>query len=196
VTWTNRWPGATVVVLASGPSLTDEDIEVVRQWREAGDSRHVIVTNTTYQSALWADAVFFHDFKWWAKYRRDVLKRFQGERVTVCSVQSPHVCRLRPPMFSAFGNSGAGAISLAIYAGAAKVIALGIDCVKDGGKRHHFGDHPPGLGNAKSLPKWPNHFKRLAGYAQQKGVEVINASRKTALECFDRQPLEDALCLN
>jgi hypothetical protein len=193
MTWMDRWPGATVVVLASGPSLTQTDIETVRQWREGGDDRHVIVTNTTYQSAPWADAVFFHDFKWWAKYRHDILKRFQGDKVTICSVQSPHVIRLRPPTFSAFGNSGAGAISLAIYAGATKVIALGIDCATDNGKRHHFGDHPPGLGNARSLPKWPNGFKKLAGHAQQKKVEVINASRKTALECFERQPLEAAL---
>jgi len=33
--WGNRWKGADVVVLASGPSLTAEDIETVRQWREA-----------------------------------------------------------------------------------------------------------------------------------------------------------------
>jgi hypothetical protein len=70
---------------------------------------------------------------------------------------------------------------------------LGLDCQYTGGKRHWHGDHPPGLGNAKSLKKWPTGFKRLASHCKGQGVEVINASRETALDCFERQPLEAVL---
>lgn len=82
---------------------------------------------------------------------------------------------------------------MAAKAGASRVILLGYDCQFTGGMAHHHGDHPPGLGNAGSLPKWPEQFKRLA--ASLDGVEVINCTRETALRFFPRMALEDALCL-
>lgn len=100
--------------------------------------------------------------------------------------------RLSLAPIKAFGNSGAGAISLAVKAGASRVILLGYDCQKTGGMVHHHGDHPAGLGNAGSMPKWPEQFKRLA--ASLEGVEVINCSRETALTAFPRGELESALC--
>jgi hypothetical protein len=191
VLWGDVWKGGTVVVMASGPSLNVADVEMVRQWREAEPNRYVIVTNTTYQLALWADALFFHDMKWWKKFRDDVRKRFQGQLVTVAPVNFKDVDCLRG--WNSYGNSGAAAIALATLAGAERIILLGLDCQYTGGKRHWHGDHPPGLGNAKSLKKWPTGFKRLASHCKGQGVEVINASRETALECFERQPLEAAL---
>ena len=96
------------------------------------------------------------------------------------------------PNLKCFGNSGAGAIALAAKAGASRVILLGYDCEKSGGKVHWHGDHPAGLGNAGSMPKWPEQFKRLA--ASLSGVEVINCSRATALTAFPRGKLESVLC--
>jgi hypothetical protein len=192
--WGDRWKGADVVVMASGPSLTVGDIETVQQWREAGDNRYVIVTNTTYKWAMWADCLVFHDFKWWKKYGHDVVANFKGERVTIStSVNSSLVTVMPRPGFDSYGNSGAMAINLAVLAGAKRIITLGLDCQYTNGKRHHFGNHPPELGNARSLGKWPASFKRLAGHAKGKGVEVLNASRATALDCFERVSLEDVL---
>ena len=192
--WGNAWEGGAVVMMASGPSLTQADVETVRQWREAEPNRYVIVTNTTYQLAPWADALFFHDFKWWKKYKDDVRANFQGRLVTVAPVSADGVDWLRE--WNGYGNSGAAAIALAVLAGARRVITIGLDCQYTGNKKHWHGDHPQGLGNARSLKKWPAGFARLAGHAKSHGVEVINASRATALDCFKRQPLEDALCLS
>ena len=191
--WGNRWPGETAVVMASGPSLTDADIETVRQWREAEEGRRVIVTNTTFRSALWADVLFFHDYKWWRKFSHEVGANFKGECVTISSVSSEKVYQLTRPTFESFGNSGTGGAALAILAGCTKVVLLGCDAKWIGGKRHHFGDHPTGLGNAMSFRKWPAGWKRLHGHAQGKGVEVLNASRDTAIDCIPRVQLEDAL---
>ena len=58
---------------------------------------------------------------------------------------------------------------------------------------HMHGDHVTGLGNAGSLPKWPAFFQKLAGLMSRKGVTVVNASRSTALTCFPRVGLEEAL---
>lgn len=54
------------VVLASGPSLTDEDVEYVRLAREAGKVDVVLaVSNVGLLKAPWADALCSHDSNWW-----------------------------------------------------------------------------------------------------------------------------------
>lgn len=43
---------------------------------------------------------------------------------------------------------------------------------------------------------WRAKFPALAADLKREGVRVINASRETALECFERMSLEEALeCL-
>lgn len=137
---------------------------------------------------MWADALFAIDAKWWERYLPEVQRDFRG----VAYSNNDFHGRLSHVPLKAFGNSGAGAIALAVKAGASRVILLGYDCQKTGGQAHHHGDHPAGLGNAGSLPKWPEQFKRLA--ATLAGVEVINCSRETALTAFPRGELESALC--
>jgi hypothetical protein len=188
----DKWKDFEVVILASGPSLTGGDIERVRQWREESFNRKVIVTNTTFKWAPWADVLFFHDKTWWKVYQSDAILNFPGEKYTVADVESVHVQR-----FSGkgriYGNSGATAAALALYFGAKRVILLGCDAQWTDGKRHHFGDHPKNLGNARSWKKWPANFEKVASEATRIGAEIINCSRQTALVCFPRQDLEEVL---
>lgn len=93
--------------------------------------------------------------------------------------------------FKAYGNSGAACIAMAAQAGAKRIIMLGYDCQKTGGKAHWHGDHPRQLGNANSINRWIPKFQELA--KDHRHVEIINCSRATALECFPRMELEDAL---
>lgn len=92
-----------------------------------------------------------------------------------------------------YANSGAGAISAAVHAGAKRVILLGYDCQKTGGKSHWHGDHPKHLGNAGRIDSWHDAFLKLKN--DFKDVEIVNATRETALECFNKIDLEVALCL-
>lgn len=99
---------------------------------------------------------------------------------------------VQPVRFEQGGNSGAGAMSLAEYFGARRIILLGYDCgYAPDGKRHWHGDHPKGLGNAVSMPKWHRQFEEMAGHLAN--CEIINASRRTALRLWPRSPLEKAL---
>jgi hypothetical protein len=89
-------------------------------------------------------------------------------------------------------NSGAGALLLSKEWGAERIIMLGYDCrYSQDGTRHWHGDHPKGLGNCQSVGKFPSQFAHMA--PRMEGVEVINASRDTALDMFPRQSLEEAL---
>jgi len=179
------------VCLASGPSLTQEDVDLVRQWREQTPDSLVVVANTTFRIAPWADALFAMDARWWKTYGAEVNEAFKGECFTTAN--DPSIAAMRPKSFNSYRNSGAGCISLASDRGAEQIVMLGYDCMKDGGLTHWHGSHPEGMSDAKTIAVWPVIFKRLAKDMKQKGVSVVNASRKTALTCFERVELEAVL---
>lgn len=188
-----RWD--RVVCLASGPSLTAEDVELVRQWRIAdapqGERRGVIVVNTTFRLAPWADALFAMDRTWWNKHIAEVDAVFLGQRFS----NNGHTAKMKAThvKITSYGNSGAAAVSFAASAEAKQIILLGYDCkYSDSGLRHWHGDHPQGLGNAARIDLWHVKFERLAK-EQGVGREILNASRDTALTCFPRISLEEAL---
>jgi hypothetical protein len=185
-----EWAGRTVVCIASGPSLTAEDCEIVR-----ASGHPVIVCNTTYQMARWADVLFACDARWWRHYHEDVTATFPGRKLTVDYVMEylgvESLCA--SPWFQRYGNTGACAVSFGIAGNPDRVVMLGYDCQRKNGEVHWHGDHPKGFTNGKSIALWPNIFRKVARQAEHAGVEVINASRVTALNCFERMELEDAL---
>lgn len=185
------WDGQTVVCIASGPSLTAEDCELVR-----ASGHPVVVTNTTFQLCPWADALFAYDLKWWKHYHEEVEATFHGRKFTASLVAGNYGAEVLVgvPWFKVFRNSGASAVSLAIGAGAAKVVMLGFDAgLNSDGKTHWHGNHPEGLGNASSISDWERFFRMLADYAGQRVVSILNASRTSNLTHFERVTLEDAL---
>lgn len=134
------------------------------------------------------------DRKWWDTHIAEIRRDFRGD-LTTTSNEVKHL-GLKPMGtygrgFQPYGNSGAGAMALAGLAGARRIVMLGYDCQRTGGMAHWHGDHPKGLGNAGSMPKWPGQFEKCkAGLA---GVEIINCSRDTALAMFPRASLHDTL---
>jgi len=187
------WRAKTVACLASGPSLGADGYADCTRVRASGIP--AIVTNTTFRNCPWADALYAYDAAWWRKYLPEIRAIFRGRLFTQSTsrIAGVECVKLHALGFRDFGNSGACAVSLAISAGAARVLMLGYDCQNTGGRSHHHGDHPKGLGNCGSMPRWPAQFGRLARYAKERGVEVINVSRETALTCFPRHSLEEAL---
>jgi len=87
-------------------------------------------------------------------------------------------------------NSGYQAINLAFLMGAKLIYLLGYDMGRTGGKSHWFGSHPAGLceGNYEQLVP---RFTKLATDLAREGVEVVNLSRATNLQCFKRSTIED-----
>jgi hypothetical protein len=88
------------------------------------------------------------------------------------------------------GNSGYQAINLAYLWGAKRIILLGFDCKPVDGKDHWFGQHEKGLTQVQPYQLWLNNFTQLAKDLQARGVEVINASPDTALQCFNKAKIE------
>lgn len=150
----------------------------------------MIVVNTSYQIAPWADALFALDVDWWKTYLKDVQANFEGKLLSSNSILNQQsVCRVQEA--ASYGNSGAAAIAAAFAGGAKRVVMLGYDCQRTNAKAHWHGDHPKHLGNAGKMELWHEGFERIA--KRYSYCEIVNASRETALNCFKRMSLEDAL---
>lgn len=185
------WKGQTVVCIASGPSLTKSDCDLIKKI-----GLKTIVVNTSYQLCPWADVLFAFDLKWWLYYDKLVDESgFKGEKVTYSfNARSMDITSLDGcEWFQPFGNSGTSAISLAVNMGARRILLLGYDCSLTQDKPHWHGKHPEGFNNCRSIVHWPKQFKNTSSFANSQGAEVINCSRTTSLTCFKRMDLLDAL---
>lgn len=196
-----RWPGETVVILAPGPSLTARDAALARA------KARTIAVGDAWRLAPDADVLYHADAPWWDEYQG--VPAFRGERWTqdkVWGLDSARRWGLRvvcselrdgisfdPACIHQGYNSGFQALNLAVLFGAVRIVLLGFDMQAKNGKQHFHGNHPPSLNRNSPYPMFIAAFSDAAPQLQQAGIEVINASRETALECFPRRPLAEVL---
>jgi hypothetical protein len=202
------WPGGTVACLASGPSLTAEACDAVR-----GRVDGIIAVNDAVRLAPWADVLYSSDRLWWPYYGG--VPSFAGRRygigaklgaadplpgcpaVVVLRHTGVDGLELRPTGLRSGKHSGYAAINLAVHAGAARILLLGYNVGLAGGRQHFYGDHPRGLN--QTTPALYAEFRRLLATLvaplEAAGVEVLNCTPGTALECFPRAALWSALGL-
>lgn len=206
------WPGETAVIVAGGPSVDLRQIRLIARAHLAGGCRVIAVNDSVYP-CWWADWLHACDQKWWLWHRETAVK-FPGTRTTTDEAvpeEWAHLLRrIAPDKRTGFcggfaeepdavctgGNSGYQAIQIAVKAGAMKVVLVGFDMKprRENGDFavHWFGDHPDGVRsdfNATMLPHFPSLVEPLA----ERGVEVINATPGSALDCFPRADLAEIL---
>jgi hypothetical protein len=148
------------------------------------------------------------DESWWQYYYADVATRFKGECWTVSEgarerfglywVHGVDKAGLAPdPNYIHTGkNSGHQAIGLAHLFGASRIVLLGFDMMATRGEQHWHGNHPKGLTNGTPgrYAVWCRCMEQMEIDLRRRGVcKVLNASRRTALRCFQRVTLETAL---
>lgn len=192
-----QWPQSSVVILASGPSLTVEQCELVRAWRTAAPGRYVIAINTTFKRAPWADVLYACDAAWWKKYLPEVEAEFGGALWSqdkeaarqfgvhlIPSLRLPGLCT-QPGFIHQGGNSGYQAINLAVQAGAKQITLLGYD-MNDRAGKHWHGKYTNGLPNTGThlFLEWIRNFEQLASDLKTAGVSVVNCTPSSALTSF------------
>jgi len=181
----------TAVILASGHSLTLEQIEAARL-----SGHFTIAVNSTYEKALWAHAVYAGDYMWFklniAKIR---ASKFKGKIVTQDSSASAHygIERVRgtnrdglgTTLIHLNGNSGVQALNLAFLWGYRRIILLGMD-MKLGpkGERHHHPDHAHPAVQNQVFDEWLKKVQKVATDLVAAKCEVLNATPGSAMKCF------------
>jgi hypothetical protein len=191
------WPGQTAVLIGGGESLLRADVDHVRS------KARTIGINDAWRMAPWADLLYGADKPWWDYYAG--VPDFAGERWTqdkqkgreAAEQWGLRLVRSEPgsdlsfdPAFVCQGwNSGFQAMNLAVLFGCSRILLLGFDMQGS----HWFGSHPGKLNRASPYPLFIAAFTRAAAQLAAAGIEVVNCSRTTALECFPRATIEQAL---
>lgn len=188
-------------LIASGPSLKSADVNAIR-------GQKVIAINDNYLLAPWADVLYACDGRWWDwHHERSELKDFRGRKITqdrdaaerygieyIESRDAPGLSR-DPAYIHSGSNAGIQAINLACHFGARRIVLLGYDMQATDGKAHWFGEHAWHDQDKvrDHWHKWLWRYQLVAEDARRMDIEIINATRETALTCFPRQPLSSLL---
>ena len=155
----------------------------------------------------WAQKLYGCDTRWWQAHNGT---QFVGEKwathsesnnnnLTVADEYNLNVVKgvpgytfSRTPNIIHHGdNSGFQAINLAVLLGSPYIVLVGFNMQHVGGKGHFFGEHPPGLHNQDDYTKWVRCFQQAADALED--VVIINATPQSAIDCWQKMTIEDAL---
>jgi hypothetical protein len=185
-------------VAAPGPSLV-----AVRH-------HPIIVVQDAYRMIPWADVLYGCDPKWW-RYHDGAFegekwsthdrskhsandKTEAHEKWNVHCVTGAHgsTFSLDPSVINYGSNSGFQAINLAILFSCEHIILIGFDMQKTGEKAHFFGDYPENLQTGTEYTEFAKHFD-IAAKKLPAHIRIVNATPVSALQCFPKMSLEQAL---
>lgn len=193
--------GGTVLVLGSGPSLTQADVTLARQHVDL-----TIAVNGSYKYAPDATCLYAADAKWWGWHKgcegihmvgTDKWPAFTGQ-LKYCLARTPYnvpMLRRGPstgltldPSKVALGLNGVfQSINVAVHFGATTVIVLGLDMHGT----HFHSAHPD-----RSVPPFSmciERFKTLVEPLAKVGVSIVNCTPKSAVKCFPMARLQDVI---
>lgn len=200
IRWWQDWRGECVAIIASGPSVSKEQVELLR------DRIHVIAIKNNVELVPWAEVVYGCDGPWWKHHNG--LPNYSGIKLChdggMCTrfglhkVEIKHIDKLltdEPGTIGSGGNSGFQAINIAAQFGATGILLIGYD-MQANGKVHWYGRNiikgmnNPGESNFK---RWKLGFDAVAPTLSNLGIDVVNASPQSALKCFRYASVEAAL---
>lgn len=197
------------VVVASGPSFSEDQAALIFNARDAGRCR-IIAVNRSWERVPNADVLYVADTRWLERFFPEVEARFGGEvwtcnasaaaRFGLCYIKGDNGAGLSAVAGSIKhgGNAGYQAIGLACHFDAGKKVLVGFDMQHTDGRRHWHDDYTTTIdatgkkviwSNADGVKAWARHFPALANDAKARGIDVVNCSIETALTCFRRGDL-------
>lgn len=207
-----EWEGQTVVCIASGPSLSKEQIEASKGFR-------TIVVNDNYLVVPWAEVLYFADEKWWKWHKEGIQKNwswasfqphevkkafqdFKGQKVTIkhnpmatdadiLSLQNlgPDGLSENPKGIMTGSNSGYQALNIAFLSGAKTILLLGYDMRFPGGKSHAHNGHPVKQTEGAYMG-YAKRFNSTTKTLEKHGVRVVNCTPGSSIDCFERGKIE------
>lgn len=162
-----------VVVIATGQSLTQAQVDHVRVCRDAGKCKAVAVSNA-WELAPWADALVSNDRAWWRHHA--TAMGFAGRKFAGVNLKGVEYLRAGGGYPSGC-NSGLQGMRVAYeHLGATRILLIGLDLHGT----HYFGPHPKQLRNTTE-----QRFNVMrAQFAKWRGCEVVNCSPGSALTHF------------
>lgn len=201
------WPDSTIVLIANGPSLTKPQVDSARRAWIANEAR-VLGCNDAYRIAPWVDALYACDRQWW-EHHIDAVREVhlamlfcQDEKTCdmyglwhVPSQHQPGISSDREWIHTGAGgaHSGFQLLNLAVHLGAKRILLIGYDCHAQPERKHWFGNHPGTLNMSPRYDSWATAYRAAVPQLEALGVEVINCTPDSAIDCFPRSRIGFAL---
>lgn len=196
-----------VVTGTTPPSVYSSYMEVLHE-------RHIIGVNMAYRIGNWIDIVAFGDSGFFLR-EREGLSKFPGLKVAFHSTSKNETWVKflgRDPKSKGLstnsgrvcwnGNSGAAAINVAVHTGAKRIFLLGFDMKIGVNKFQHwhnlYNKGPVQDTDQRRVRKLPfeRHmvgFPVIAEDAKALGITIINVCPDSAIQCFQKMTLKEAL---
>lgn len=208
----SRFSG-TIACIATGPSLTLEQIETARQkgftlfgcnrvWEIVPDLAVLYGCNVNFWTTYWSDALASHPAEKWTT-NREAADKFGLNWIAERNARG---LSSDPTVIHHGHGSGYSLVNLAYLMGASRIVLLGYDLryapdydgrdkVAGSTPRHYFGEYP------SALLHWPKvsvkggvHVELVRLYesvAKQGLIEIVNCTGpNSALECFPRMDID------
>lgn len=196
-TWFPDWSGQKCLIVGSGESVSREIVDRFR-----GVAR-VVVINTSYQLAPWADALYAADEKWWSFHKQ--AAEFEGLKIS-CDrnkTSPPDVHRLAIDIarheivfdevgtIGCAGFSGFQALNFVLYTGAKDIALSGFDFCGC----HWHGKHPGNLQQTRenTRDKWRDRLDAQSDRLNKMGVSVVNLSAVSTLQNYPKLSVDEYL---
>lgn len=184
-------------VLASGPSLTLEDIERVKE-----SKIFTVAVNNTWEKVKFCSILYAGDNCWWKHHGEKVEQAEDNGEINAdrwtCSRPATRLwgAKYRDRRIKPGYNSGANALEVTAFLGFNPIVMLGFDCSVKNGIHHHGPHTKTGNPNPDRCEKWKRQFKSLVDLYPN--VEFINCSRYTEIKSkiIKRNSLEEFLQLH
>jgi len=195
--WWPDWRGECVAIVASGESAKAAGVDKLK------GRIHVIAIKRTVDLCPWADVVYGCDEPWWTSVNG--LPKFNGVKLTQAhrASQKYNIPRIEvknddkillneSAVVGSGGNSGFQALNLAVQFGATGILLVGFDM-----RGEHWYGRNTWLNSTNPIStnfdRWIKAFHGVADSLKQMGVDVVNASTTSAIKCFRRATIEQAL---
>jgi len=195
-----RYRNKPAVIIATGPSLTDETVEIISKYKNS----HVFFgCNDAYRKVNFLNEHYALDHAWWDYHGNSVKDIYKG--VSWCGWQD--ICAelnlqyirgkdkeglsLDSRYIHWGDNSGFQVLNLAVLMGCSAFIMVGFNMgVKEGEKKHFFGDHPEQCLQQSPWDSFKKSFQYVADVQPELAARIVNCTPNTALECFRIGDLE------
>jgi len=222
-TWAvpREWAGDTAFIIGGGPSLRGFPVDRLRGRGRVIVINRMVLPAEEWPGVPWADVLHFADCSFWVRFRDQILPIWQDGRITtLCNgfmLENGEVKRAEiypgdgllrlaraprlglssdPRRLSHGSSSGYSAINLAYLFGATRIVLLGFDLKFDGDRTHtHEGYGVRQATLQHQLSVHAGAFPFLVEPLGFRGVQVLNASPDSALECWPKIPRDETLTL-
>jgi len=196
------WEGEACYIVGGGPSLKSFDFRRL-------DGLNVIAINRAFEDLPGAGLVTFSDARFWRWHgggEDSPLYRHSGLKITVQShkqVKAPCVLNmtgtgrrgleLRPTRLKHGVSTGYAAINIAWHLAPNPIVLLGFDGkAGPNGSDHYHDGHPAGT-RIGAFGIMNRYYASIAAPLIFHGVTVINACPGSAIDCFPKAHIDDAV---